>query len=207
MFIAHSPQFQAEPFITTRCDRYCVVPDRPFRDWAHDAKSNEVRGRCLANDQWARLDIHEPIGYGLIWATVKPDTVHEHSLASSDVRGEIGAQPRLRAARRRALAGRAIGRLWLVPRTLVCVVSDVGAGRYAGKQQPKSCSRLGFRVVRVSVLDGGSDPVAVAADERGLRLLLVRVVHRVGSDGDVEFRAAGTEVGCPSGMDRRRGGG
>jgi hypothetical protein len=43
---AHSPQFQAEPFITTRCDRYCVVPDRRLSDWIHDALFSRGSSTC-----------------------------------------------------------------------------------------------------------------------------------------------------------------
>jgi nucleotide-binding universal stress UspA family protein len=79
----------------------------------------------------------------------------------------------------------------LVPRTLVCVVSDVGTGGAALEAAAAICSRLGLRLVLVSVLERGSDPVAAAADERGARLLLVRIVAEWGLTGEVEFRAAG----------------
>lgn len=78
-----------------------------------------------------------------------------------------------------------------MPRTLVCVVSDVGTGGAALEAAAAICSRLGLRLVLVSVLERGSDPVAAAADERGARLLLVRIVAEWGLTGEVEFRAAG----------------
>jgi nucleotide-binding universal stress UspA family protein len=48
-----------------------------------------------------------------------------------------------------------------------------------------------LRLVLVSVLEGGSDPVAAAADERGAQSLLARIVAEWGLTGEVEFRAAG----------------
>jgi nucleotide-binding universal stress UspA family protein len=79
----------------------------------------------------------------------------------------------------------------LVPRTLVCIVSDVGSGGAALEVATEVCSRLGLRLVLVSVLEGDSDPVAAAADERRARLLLVRIVAEWGLTGEVEFRVAG----------------
>jgi nucleotide-binding universal stress UspA family protein len=75
--------------------------------------------------------------------------------------------------------------------TLVCVVSDMGTGGGALEVAAEVCSRLGLRLVLVSVVEGGSDPVAAAADERGVRSLLVRLVAEWGLTGEVEFRAAG----------------
>lgn len=78
-----------------------------------------------------------------------------------------------------------------MPRTLACVVSDVETGRAALEVSAEVCSRLGLRLVLVSVLEGGSDPVAAAADERGAQSLLARIVAEWGLTGEVEFRAAG----------------
>jgi nucleotide-binding universal stress UspA family protein len=78
-----------------------------------------------------------------------------------------------------------------VARTLVCMVSDVETGWAALEAAAEVCSRLGLRLVLVSVFEAGSDPAAAAADERGARLLLGRIVAEWGLTGEVEFRAAG----------------
>ena len=78
-----------------------------------------------------------------------------------------------------------------MPGTLLCVVSNMGPRERALEVAAEVCSRLGMRLVLV-VVEGGSDPVAAAADERGARLRLVRrLVSEWGLTGEVEFRAAG----------------
>jgi len=84
-----------------------------------------------------------------------------------------------------------MGRLWLVSGTLVCLVSDTGAGLGALDVAAELSNRLGLRLVLVSAFKEGGDPEAAAAYERGAPLLLGRLAAERGLTGEVAFRAAG----------------
>jgi len=74
--------------------------------------------------------------------------------------------------------------------TLVCAVSEVGAGLEVLEIAAGLSDRLGLRLVLLFVVEKGTDPAATAANERSTRLLLARLAAEHGLVGAVEFREA-----------------